>query len=65
MTFLLPSVYQSVISVLYSIKSFKTNQRLYNKHNIHEDDILKIIRKLDVNKVHDQDDISITKLSLN
>ena len=39
----------------------KTNKRLY-KLNIKEDDILKIIRKLNVNKAHGHDDISIRML---
>ena len=50
-------------SALPSKKSFKTNKRLY-KLNIKEDDILKIIRKLNVNKAHGHDDISIKMLKI-
>ena len=50
-------------SVLPSRKSSKTNKRL-QKLNIKEDDILKIIRKLNVNKAHGHDDISIKMLKI-
>ena len=50
-------------SVLPSRKSFKTDKRLY-KLNIKEDDILKIIRKLNVSKAHGHDDISIRMLKI-
>ena len=50
-------------SVLPSRKSFNTNKRLY-KLNIKNNDILKIIRNLNVNKAHDHDDISITMLKI-
>ena len=50
-------------SVLPSRKSFKTTKRLY-KLNIKEDDILKIITKLNVNKAHVHDDISIRMLKI-
>ena len=50
-------------SVLPSRKSFKTNKRLY-KLNIKEDDILKIVRKLNVNKAHRHDDISTRILNI-
>ena len=46
-----------------SRKSFKTNKRLYQL-NIKEDDILKIIRKLNVNKAHGHNDISIRMLKI-
>ena len=50
-------------SVLPSRKSFKTDKRLF-KLNIKEDDILKIIRKLNVNKAHGHGDISIRMLKI-
>ena len=50
-------------SVLSSRKSFKTSKGLY-KLNIKEDDILKIIRNLNVNKAHGHDDISIRMLKI-
>ena len=50
-------------SVLPSRKYFKTDKRLY-KLTIKEDNILKIIRKLNVNKAHDHDDISIRMLKI-
>ena len=53
----------STCSVLPSRKSFKTNKSLY-KPNIKEDDILKIIRKLNVNKTNGHDDISVRILKI-
>ena len=50
-------------SVLPSRKSFKTNKRLY-KLNIKEDDILKLIRKLNVNKTYGHDNISTRMLKI-
>ena len=50
-------------SVLPSRKSFKINKRLY-KLNIKEDAILKVIRKLNVNKAHGHYDISIRMLKI-
>ena len=46
-------------SVLPSIKSFKTNKKLYK---LNEDDMLKIIRNLNVNKPRGHDNISVTIL---
>ena len=43
-------------SILPSRNFFKTNKRLFAL-NIKKDDILKIIRKLNVNKAHGHDDI--------
>ena len=42
--------------ILPSRRFFKTNKRLFAL-NIKKDDILKIIRKLNVNKAHGHDDI--------
>ena len=50
-------------SILPSRKSFKTNKRLFAL-NIKKDDILKIIRKLNVNKAHGHDDIPIIMLKI-
>ena len=44
-------------------KSFKTNKRLY-KLNIKNDEILKIIRNVNVDKTHGYDDIPITILKI-
>ena len=58
------SVHQSVIVVYYpQEKIFKTNKRLFAL-NIKKDDVLKIIRKLNVNKGHGHDDISIRMLKI-
>ena len=50
-------------SILPSRRFFKTNKRLFAL-NIKKDDILKIIRKLNVNKAHGHDDISIRMLKI-
>ena len=50
-------------SKLLSRKSFKTNNRLLTL-NINKDDILKIIRNLNVNKAHSHDEISIRMLKI-
>ena len=50
-------------SKLPSRKSFKTNNRLLTL-NINKDDILKIIRNLNVNKAHGHDEISIRMLKI-
>ena len=50
-------------SILPSRNFFKTNKRLFAL-NIKKDDILKIIRKLNVNKAHGHDDISIRMLKI-
>ena len=42
---------------------YKTNKRLFVL-NIKKNDILKIIRKLNVNKAHGHDDISIRMLKI-
>ena len=47
--------------VLFPIKYFKTNKRLY-KVNIKNDNILKIIRSLTVNKTNGRYDISMLKI---
>ena len=60
---LLPNAPQSVITMPYLKHYFKTNERPY-KLNIKKDDILKIIRNLNVNKKHGHDDISITILKV-
>ena len=49
--------------ILPSRRFFKTNKRLFAL-NIKKDDILKIIRKLNVNKAHGHDDISIRMLKI-
>ena len=46
-------------SVLPSRKSFKINKKLYK---LNEDDMLKVIRNLNVNKARGHDDISVTIL---
>ena len=46
-------------SVLPSRKSFKINKKLYK---LNEDDMLKVIRNLNVNKTRGHDDISVTIL---
>ena len=50
-------------SILPSRNIFKTNKRLFAL-NIKKDDILKIIRKLIVNKAHGHDAISIRMLKI-
>ena len=50
-------------SILPSRHIFKTNKRLFAL-NIKKDDILKIIRKLNVNKAHGHDHISIRMLEI-
>ena len=50
-------------SILLSRKSIKTNKRLFAL-NIKKGDILKIIRKLNVNKAHEHDDISMMMLKI-
>ena len=50
-------------SILPSRNNFKTNKGLFAL-NIKKDDILKIIRKLNVNKAHGHDDISIRMLKI-
>ena len=50
-------------SILPSRNIFKNNKRLFAL-NIKKDDILKIMRKLNVNKVHGHDDISIRMLKI-
>ena len=50
-------------SKLPSRKSFKTNNRLLTL-NINKDDILKIIRNLNVNKAHGHDEVSIRMLKI-
>ena len=50
-------------SILPSRKNFKTNKWLF-AHNIKKDDILKIIRKLNLGKVHGHGDISIRMLKI-
>ena len=50
-------------STLPSRNIFKTNKRLFAL-NIKKGDILKIIRKLNVNKAHGHDDISIRMLKI-
>ena len=50
-------------SILSSRKIFKTNERLFAL-NIKKDDLLKIIRKLNVNKAHGRDGISIRMLKI-
>ena len=50
-------------SILPSRRFFKTNKRLFALI-IKKDDILKIIRKLNVNKAHGHDDISIRMLKI-
>ena len=63
MIFLPLSVHRSVSSILPSRKSYETNTRLFAL-NIQKDDILKIIRKLNVNKAHGHDNISIMMLKI-
>ena len=64
MIFLPLSVHRSVTAVYYPQENFlKTNKRLFAL-NIKKDDILKIIRKLNVNKAHGHDDISIRMLKI-
>ena len=50
-------------SVLPSVMSFKTHSRL-NSISFEKEDILKIIRNLNVNKAHGHDDISIQMLKI-
>ena len=53
----------STSSILPSRNIFKTNKILF-AHNIKKDDILQIIRKINVNKTHSHDDISIRMLKI-
>ena len=50
-------------SILPSRNNLKTNKRLFAL-NIEKDDILKVIRKLNVNKAHSHDEISIRMLKI-
>ena len=50
-------------SILSSTISFKTHSRL-NSISFEKEDILKIIRNLNVNKAHGHDDISIPMLKI-
>ena len=62
---MLPRALQSVITVPYLQENLLilTDKRLY-KLNIKKDDILKIIRDLNVNKAHGYDDIYIAMLKI-
>ena len=50
-------------SVLPSVMSFKTHSR-WNSISFEKEDILKVIRNLNVNKAHGYDDISIQILKV-